>query len=317
MNPLIHSVDQCILLLLICQRNSVKLQNLANSYRIEIQCCISSLRFQDTIIVSTNNSREFQFVCLTTSLNRYCCGYVLSIAAPTILHSELYATCLLICLQIEIYNIITLCQWILTTREAEELTPIATRYKVDCTINNGRFATHCIEWERTVGICLHINLLLNLNSRVFKFVELNLSHIESYVSSLRLQNTIVVSANNSGIIKFINLLSGLHRNTNSHVLGISAPTILNCQLNTISILIGSHVKTYQVITLCQCILTTREDKELVPVTIWYIMKSTIYNRRFTAHWIMWERTIRCILITLGVDQFLQFGIRINIKFLIL
>ena len=187
---------------------------------------------------------------------------------------------------------------------------------MDSTINNRRLTTHCIEWERTVGISLYTHFILYLNSRTLKLVEFNLSYVECHISSLRLQNTVVVTTSDGREIKLINLLSSLHRDINRDVLCIATPTILGCELNTRCILISSHVKTYQIVTLCQLILTTREDKELVPSAIWLIVQSTVLDRRLAAHCIMWEWTIRRILIALRVDQLLDLCIRIDVELLI-
>ena len=95
-NPSFQGRGKSFLLFLICKRNGIRLSNLANSNRMNIQSSISCLRLKNDVIITTFYFRHFDFYRMTTCSDRHFGCNSLSCAIPTILHGEFYTTCILI-----------------------------------------------------------------------------------------------------------------------------------------------------------------------------------------------------------------------------
>ena len=95
-NPLAHCISKTRFLLFVRKRNRIRLSNLANSNRMNIQSSISCLRLKNDVIITTFYFRHFDFYRMTTCSYRHFGCNSLSCATPTILHGEIYTTCILI-----------------------------------------------------------------------------------------------------------------------------------------------------------------------------------------------------------------------------
>ena len=187
------------------------------------------------------------------------------------------------------------------------------------TVDNRRCYSHRIVWEWAVGLILigiEVDFLLYLDGRTLQFIELNLLDIESDIGCLWLQDDIISGAGLGGdarTLKFVNLVALLGREVDADVLGI-APTILHGQLQTVGIIGSLHIETNQIIACGQGVsITSREDKELVPIAIWLIVHGTIDDCRSSTHCIVREGLIRHILETINRSQCLYLGIRIDVQ----
>ena len=129
-----------------------------------IQCRISSLRFQNDIVIATSTTRHLVLISMASFCGRDTDCFCISITSPTILHSQLHSTSSLGRSHIQINHIITLRKSIVATWHNKELRPSSCWNKMNSTIHNWWFASHSKEWERSICIGLLINFLFYLDS---------------------------------------------------------------------------------------------------------------------------------------------------------
>ena len=324
-DPLLHSPCKGVFLLLVGEGDRVEFHHLAHSQRVEIKGSIGSLWLQNHVVVlagAAGESREGELIGLAACLHGDSSSKVLRIAAPSVLHGELNARGSLVRSHVNIEYIVTLVELVVAARHYEELAPVACGHKVQGTVLDGRSGTHGVVGERSVGFSLvgvEVHLLLNLNSGRLELVELYLLHVEGCIGRLRLQDYIVVGTGrggDTGQLQFVDLVASLDGHSQGDVLSIVTPSVLDGQLNTGSLLVGSHIEADEVVTLSERIVATGQDEELAPVACGHEVEGTVDDGRFTTHGIVGEGTVGLVLVRIRRDEGLDEGIWVDVEFLV-
>ena len=257
---------------------------------------------------------------MTSSLDGNSCREVLSIAAPSVLNSELYTRSILVGLHVDIEYIVAFVKLVIATGNAEELAPGTCRFEVQGSVDDGRFTPHRIVRELPISLGLvgiEVHFLFHLDSGRLKLVELYLLDIQRSIGSLGLQDTVIVAADDTREHELIHLVASLNGNGHSLVVSITTPSVLDGQLYATSLFVRLHVEAAEVVTLRQLIITSGEDEELAPSSCRHKVQGSVDDRRLTAHGVVRELSVGVVLIALAAGERLNLGIGVDVQLLIL